>query len=110
MCRGVEREKRINEPVGAERPISFFGLSEPVALTKYPALPPVSPAAAWTLCTAWWSLSGGQSVAPGTQAGLGAKEPPSCAVDDTQKIWLNLLAIIEALCGRSGGGEPLPSG
>lgn len=47
-----------------------------------------------------------QSVAPGTQAGLGAKGPPSCAVGVTPKIWLNLLTIIEALCGQScaGGG------
>lgn len=78
-----------------------------MALTKSPAFSPGEPlAAAETSCSGWERLTGRQSVAPGTQAGLGAKGPPSCAVGVTPKIWLNLLTIIEALCGQScaGGG------
>lgn len=35
---------------------------------------------------------------PETRAGLGS-QMPFCALGGTQRIWLNLLTIIEALCG-----------
>lgn len=77
-----------------------------MALTKSSAFSPASLRQRLRLRAQGGRLTGRQSVAPGTQAGLGAKGPPSCAVGVTPKIWLNLLTIIEALCGQScaGGG------